>query len=54
MLKSFGQYKKVFEAAKVVLIGQALVENVTSKCLIIFNLKTLEVEKLKVLSFLGS
>lgn len=53
LLKAFGQQTKVFEAPKVVLIGQVVVDNETSKCLIIFNLKTQEVEKLKILSFLS-
>lgn len=52
-MKSFGLQRKVFEASKLVLIGEALVDKSTlAKCLIVFNLEKQEIEKLKILSFL--
>ena len=42
----------MFESTKVILVGQVKVEDALARCIIVFNLETKEVEKLKILSFL--
>ena len=52
LLKAFGQFKKVFDANKLVLFGQVKIEQTLSNCIMVFNLETQEIEKLKILSFM--
>lgn len=50
--RSFGMYQSQFDVVKVVLVGKVTVdEGELLNCLMIFNLESTEVEKLKILAF---
>jgi len=51
--QAFGKTRQVFDSPKIVLVGQVLIqERMPRKCIMVFNLQTKEIEKLKIMSFI--
>lgn len=56
LLTSFGAQKRLFDATKLVLIGQVRIagDRTPRNCLMVMNLINEEIEKLKILSFIDT
>ena len=52
LLNSFGRVKQQFDAPRVVLFGSLVLDKAPRKFIMILNLLTNEIEKLKILSFI--